>query len=207
MKQVLTAAVLASAACVLTGCPNGPGPGTNGTAKTAAKLTTRDFVVAIEQDGRRVMLNDHTARLARRPFTVILVLPRWGGVMVGASHKNDMAAAVRRGAPVSTVLPLPKRGLPEDLGNPRQCVFVTEKGFNYWYYLGESKSSFDQVISAPREFVCKRVVARFAANNDSPAAPLADLPQRDLYLTFVATAWSGGRRVETSAEYVKVTFE
>ena len=200
MKQAMRVALLVSAACLLTGCPNGPTGG-------VARLTTRDFVVAIEQDGKRVALNDHAARLVRRPFTVILVLPRWAGVMVNASHRSDMAAAVRAGSPVSTVLPLPKRGLPEDLANPRQCIFVTEKGFNYWYYLGQTKSSFDEVVQAPREFVCKRVIARFAADNDSPAVPLADLPQRDLYLTFVATTWSGGRRVETSAEYVKLTFE
>ena len=207
MKQAVRVVLLAGAACVLGGCPSGPGRGANGSPDAAAKLTTRDFVVAIEQDGKRVMLNDHAARLARRPFTVILVLPRWGGVMVNASHKGDLGGAVRAAAPVSTVLPLPKRGLSEELANPRQCVFITETGYNYWYYLGKTKSSFDQVIAAPREFVCKRVIARFAADNDSPAAPLADLPHRDLYLTFVATAWSDGRRVETSAEYVKLTFD
>ena len=150
---------------------------------------------------------DHAARLKKQPFTVVLTFPQLDGVMVHASLKSDLLDAVKAGRSVSSVLPVPAQGLREGLHNPKRLICVNDRQYNYWYYLGKTKSSFDQVIAAPREFVCKRVIARFAADNDSPAAPLADLPHRDLYLTFVATAWSDGRRVETSAEYVKLTFD
>ena len=205
MKQVIRVVVVTVAAVVLGGCPGGGGSGPG----RVAKLDAGDFVVAIEQDGRRVMLNGHEARLARRPFTIVLVLPKLGGVMVNASHRGEMADAVRGGRQVSTVLPLPRRGLSEDMRNPRQCIFVTEKGFNYWYYLGrDAVSKFDQVIQMPREFVCKRRIANFAADNDSPAAPLSQLARPELYLTFVSAELSaGGQRVQKSAEYVKLIFE
>jgi len=205
-KQMTGLALLAAATCMLTGCPpNGPanGPPAGG----ATKLDAGDFIVAVEQDGKRVMLNDHQVRLARRPFTIILVFPKWTGVMVNASDRSEMAAAVQAGRSVSTVLPLPRRGLPEDLANPRKCIFVTEKGFNYWYYFGRGKSSFDEVIQAEREFVCKRRIASFAADNAAAARPLTQLPKRELYLTFVSVKWSGNQRVQKSAEYIKVVFD
>ena len=207
MKQVIGVVLLTLAAGVLPGCPGnglGPGPGAGG----VAKLDAGDFVVAIEQDSKRVMLNDrHEARLARRPFTIILVFPKWSGVMVNASHRGQMVAAVQAGRDVSTVLPLPRQGLPENLGNPKKCIFVTEKGFNYWYYLGKGKSRFNEVVQMPKEFVCKRQVANFAADNADQAKPLAQLPQRELFLTFVSVKWSGRQRVQKAAESVKLIFD
>ena len=209
MKQATGAALLILAAGVLPGCPgngNAPGPGPGPGGKT--KINVGDIVVAIEQDGKRVMLNDrHEARLARRGFTIIIVFPKWSGVMVNASHRAEMAAAVRAGRPVSTVLPLPRQGLQEDLGNPRKCIFVTDKGFNYWYYLGKGKSRFNEVVQMPKEFVCKRQVANFAADNADQAKPLAQLPQRELFLTFVSVKWSGRQRVQKAAESVKLIFD
>jgi len=206
-KRISGLVLLAWSACVLTGCPPGRG-GTSPGPGRLAKLDAGNFVVALEQDGRRVMLNDrHEARLARREFTVVVVFPKWGGVMVNASARGELAAAVRAGRPVATVLPLPRRGLPEDLGNPRTCIFVTEQGYSYWYYLGQGKSSFDEVIQAPREFVCRRRVGHVAADNAAAARPLTELPADRLYLTFVSTAWSGNRRVEKAAEYITLVFD
>jgi len=203
MKHAIRVAFLMSAAGVLTGFPNGS-PGLTG---GVTKLTTSEFTVAIKQDGKLVTLHDNEARLAKGPFTVILVLPRWSGVMVNASHTDRLTSLVKAGSPVSAVLPLPKRAMPEDMGNPRQCVFVSDEGYNYWYYLGDAKSSFDEVTNYPREFVCKRHVANLAPDKDGPLTPLTQSPQADLYLTFVATQWSGGQRVEKASQYVKLVFE
>jgi len=209
MKHAIRMAFLVSVAGVLTGCPNGPGGLSGGVGKLELKAG-RDVlvVVAIEQDGQRVMLHDNAARLARKPFTVIVVLPKWAGVMVNASHTDRLAAPVRAGMPVSTVLPLPRQGMPEEMGNPRKSVFVTNDGYNYWYYFGDASNRFDEVINAPREYVCKRHIANLAPDKDGPLTPLTQLaPRTELYLTFVATRWAGSRRVQTAAQYVKLVFE
>lgn len=210
MKQAIRVAFLMSAAGVLTGCPNRSGRPVGGVGNKLELKNDKEVlaVVAIEQDGKHVMLHDNEARLARKPFTVIVALPKWDGVMVNASHTDRLAAPVRAGTPVSTVLPLPRQGMPEDLGNPRKSVFVTDDDYNYWYYFGDASNRFDDVIHAQRVYVCKRHIVNLAGDKDGPLTPLTQLaPQTKLYLTFVATGWSGGRRVQKAVQYVKLVFE
>jgi len=190
---------------LLVGCPNSGGP-----AVVAGKLGPGEsFAVAIEQDGRAVPVRDHQVRLKRKAFAVVLAFGRLDGVMVNASFSPRLYEAALERRPLAGVLPLPKRGLAEELFNPDREIFVTDSAYHHWYYFSPKIHRFDSVEKVGEVWVCRRGVQRYRQDGRSGAADLRKIDRRDLYLVFTKTDWSGDhtRRIEKQTEYLHVVFE
>ena len=84
------------------------------------------FTASLSQDGRPVAIVDNQATLRRGPFSIVVTLPRWGGVMVNASTRPALAQVVMAGRSAGSVVPVPVQGLPEGLFNPRKEIFVSD---------------------------------------------------------------------------------
>ena len=166
--------------------------------------------MAIEQDGRDVPIARHEAHLRKAPFTIVISFPSVGGrAMVNASRKGALAEAVMAGRSASSVLPIPAQGLQENLFNPNQRIFVTDTGYNHWYYGSEKLHRFDSVTPSNGRYACRRRIACFSADMSSPSTPVEQFDGGALYLTFVkeTLAPGGGNRVEQYAEYLKLIFD
>jgi len=190
---------------VLTGCPRQPQQ-----APQPAPAAAEGLAVAFQQDGRSVPIVNGQAQLAARPFTIVLSFPdvRRAKVMVNASLRPTLWDAVRLGRPAGSVLPLSKQALQEPLRNPHRRIFLTDGGYNYWYFLSEKIHRFDAVAYTGGRYICRRKLACYAADRQSPSRPMSTLSGRTVYLTFVQQALdpAGGRRVETRALPLRIVF-
>jgi len=168
------------------------------------------FALALEQDGRDVPVTHGEAHLAARPFTIVLSFPelRTARIMINASLHPALWEAVRLGRPAGSVLPLSKQALQEPLRNPHQRIFVTDRGYNYWYFLSDKIHRFDGVTGMEGRYTCRRMIACYAPDHQSPSRPISTLAGRTLYLTFVQQDLdpAGGRRVEKQAQPLKIVF-
>jgi len=196
--------LLAVAVGVLCGCPrlHEAGPG--------APLSAEEgFSVGIEQEGRSVRIAHNAARLQKRPFTIVLSFPGVHKIMVNASFRANLAEAVRASRPVGSVLPLPRAGFQEGLFNPEKMIFVTDGGYNYWYYGNPEVHKYDQAVRKNGRLTCRRVVANYSTGPAAPVVPIARFAGNVLYLTFVEIDWNAARtaRIERRVEYLKLVFE
>ena len=152
-----TAVMLIGAAVMLAGCPRShPGSGGGGAATIGH---TEHFTLSLEQGGRAVPIVNNQARLRKEPFAIILTFPRLDGVMVNASLRPDLLLAVRAGQPIDNVLPLPAKGLSEDLRNPRQQLFINDSQYTYWYCFGPETHTFDEMSQDGDRYICRRTIA------------------------------------------------
>ena len=191
---------------VLTGCPRQP----QQQAPQPAPVEAEGLTVALQQDGRGVPIVNGQAQLVARPFTMVLSFPdvRRAKVMVNASLRPTLWEAVRLGRPAGSVLPLSKQALQEPLQNPHQRIFLTDGGYNYWYFLSEKIHRFDAVAYSGGRYICRREIACYAADRQSPSRPISTLSGSTVYLTFVQQALdpTGGKRVETRALPLRMLF-
>jgi len=201
MNRTIAIIFLTLATGVLAGCPR--------ITKPRGKEMLGEgkfFTVAIEQDGRCVGLVNNRARLDKKPFTVILTFSMSDGVMVNASTSPSLLKAVQAGRSVQEILPIPIRGLPEYLGNLQQQIFITDKGYNYWYRIGDNHR-FDDVTESKGRFVCRRRIANVHMEGATALIPIGSLNASALHLVFVKTILQAKQRVPKQTEYLTLVFE
>ena len=199
MNRTIAIIFLTLATGVLAGCPRASGKDMLGEGKF--------FTVAIEQDGQRVCLVNNRAQLGKKPFTVILTFSRFDGVMVNASVRPLLLEAVRAGRSVQEILPIPIRGLAEGLNNPQQQIFVTDKGYNFWYYMGPTIHRFDDVTESKGRYVCRRRIANVHMEGAIAITPIGSLNANSLNLVFVKADLRAKQRIPKQTEYITLVFE
>lgn len=194
--------------CVLAACV-GCGPGSYGTGEVLG--SGKYFTIALEQGARVVPIHAHQARLAKEPFTVVIIFPqvKGAGVMVNVSLSPKVVQAVQTGKTADSALSLAAQGLTDDMFNPRQRVYVNDTGYNYWYYFSDKIHRFDDVTESRGKYICKRTIAYHALNYESPSMPIDRLPGDALYLVFVKQDLdrATGRRVEIYADHLTLLFD
>jgi hypothetical protein len=168
-------------------------------------LTNPYFAVAIQQDGRKVPIREHTVVLRREAFDVLVALPTPGGVFVNASTSPDLARYARDNRRVDDRVAL--EAFSEE---PSSILTLADRGFAYWYYMGPGISKFTdvRVLGHPqrgRTWVCKKSLTHWRDGN-GPAVKLEHLSADQLYLVFVKADWEGQRRVEQAHEWLRVVF-
>jgi len=163
------------------------------------------FSVYVEQNGRLVAMSDHTVRVKKAPFTLVLVFPALRGVLVNCSDQPGLFDQARTGGAVTKMPPL-GRQIEEAAGNPHHQVVLTEEAWHHWYIFADSAHKFESVTHKDDKYFCRRTVGTYLR----PGAERGGIEQFEgntLYFVFVKPAWSGSERIEQDREYLKIVFE
>jgi len=205
----ITLIITAALACMAAGCPRSKPQGGRPSGDTVGQV--QHFTVAVEQGGRTIPVVGHEVHLRKAPFTIVIAFSKLKGatVMVNASRSGALADAVKAGRPAGSVVPLPSQPIQESLGNPYSRIFITNKSYNYWYYISNEIHRFDMVERRGYGYVCRRRVANFSDGVSAPSVPIAELDGRVLYLVFVKEHLDRamGGRIEEYTEYLKLVFD
>ncbi len=166
------------------------------------------FSVTVEQDGRPVPIDDHTAYIHRRPFTLVFAMRNLDAVMVNASFSPKLYVAARDGKSLGSVLPLEGRGMAEDLFNVRREIFIRDDGYHFWHYYGPKNHRFDSVERVENLWICRRTIERCLVGRGTRTVDLSKMSQRGIYLVFTKTAWdkTTKKRVEKQTERLRILF-
>lgn len=173
--------------------------------KGVTDLTNPFFALAIQQNGRKVPIRDHTVVLRPETFDVLVALPQPGGVFVNASRKPDLARYAMRHGRVDDRMPL--EAYSEE---PSSILTLAPKGYAYWYYMAPGISKFTDVriVQHPRmgrTWVCKKTLNAWRDANSSPGK-MSQLRGTEIFLVFVKGDWREQRRVEQSHEWLRIVF-
>ena len=196
---------------ILPGC-SGPDPGppieTSGTTDHTSQLlervasrgylpenSNRPFELALEQDGKPLALEGPSVFLARRPFDLLLTFYNKHGLLLNFSFSPKLFEMARSGASLADPFQA-GTGMAEYPRNPEQEAVVSDSpAHHYLFYEPRSNQHrCNRVQRAPRGgYLCRRTVARVRIQAKNKTIPLAQLPQKTIYIViYQATGWQAG---------------
>ena len=150
-----------------------PEPAPRGTA-AAANVSAhapaeKPFTIGLEQDGQPIQVVDHTARLGKKPFALVITFRAPDSVLVNASANPQSYEAARAGTPLERIAGFGSAGLIEGARNTEQEVILSDTDYQYWFYSTPSVNRFDKTREEGGSIVCRRTIARiFSPTNRNP---------------------------------------
>ena len=209
---------------ILPGC-SGPDPGppieTPGTTDRTSQLlgrvanrgylpenSNRPFDLALEQDGKRLVLDGPAVFLARRPFDLLLTFYNKHGLLLDFSFSPKLFEMARSGASLAEPFQA-GTGMAEHPGNPDQEAVVADDMQTHHYLFYEPHSGEHRCDRARRVgggYLCRRRVARLLIRAKNKTIPLEQLPQKTIYIViYQATGWQAGSP-ELKRQALKLNF-
>ncbi len=187
-------------AAVLAGCtPPGDGPAGDPDAPK------QRFAVAVEQQGRTVDIRNATARLASKPFTLVLAAPDPGAFFVNASTDPTSFNQAGQGLGYRQIAGFAGESYREGLFNRRKLLAVGRDVHHHWYYRGPNIHKFDAVKAVEGVTLMQRTVERLLVDGRR-----VDLRRFSgtLYLTIVMVDWNESltARDEVEKHRLKLVF-
>jgi hypothetical protein len=168
------------------------------------------FSVALEQDGRAVPIVGHEAKIARRPFAIVLLVrdPRQG-ILMNVSLSPDLYDLARGGESVDGDF-APGTGLAEEQFLRSRALIIAGRNAHHYLIRDAQVNRYHEVkpVSGGM-YRCRRVVdsVEFAGDEArerrEPKVTLDQLDSEALYLVFFLGDSAGEKR---RLDYVQLRF-
>lgn len=170
--------------------------------------TTNTFSVAVEQDGRRVEIINHEARLKKAPFALLFTFAGPDEIMVNVSefpYSFELAAA---GSPLAELPGFVSFTAVEGLFNANQEVYLSDTAPQYWFYSIPSLHRFDEIEETGDGVICRRTVAAVYLEEKRNSVPIEKYHGEALYFVFIKAArpYPSLPDREFHREYLKIAF-
>jgi hypothetical protein len=164
------------------------------------------FKVELEQEGRRVAIAEHEARLRRAPFDILVWLRDGGTVYLRAAWSSGFFDDAANGRDLRLFFH-PSSTAAERPGNPAQELWVHDDHMHAWGYdRTRADHPFDEVVSEGGLYRCRR---RVSSVNRIKRVALSDTAASHLYLVFfsgnLSADWMKTR--ETGRDWLRLVFE
>lgn len=180
------------------------------TARRAEELLGEEelFAAALYQDGTVQPVNNQPVTLRRAPFAVLVVTPEPGGILLNASPIPNFYDGIRSDRSIPEILDEPDlfMGMAEWFFNPDRELYVSTLSPHYLFFTSFEQHRYDFVHLTPDAVIGYRSVA-FLRDIDGEAGVLAiDEWAGPLYLSFYATVFEDGARIELQSRTVRIDF-
>ncbi|MFW5840715.1 MAG: hypothetical protein ACOCZE_09060 [Planctomycetota bacterium] len=203
IRRLMILMLLPLAGCLEQSAEISPGKG-----NPLGVVSNEYFGLSVKQAGRDVPIRNRTVELRRGGFDLIFAFPVPSGVFVNASARPDFGREALAGADLAGQSPL------VGLDEPNPAVLrITDRKWQYWYYLGPGISKFTDVREVqPGQgqritWVCRKGILGYRVGSDRPV-DLRSYPYDDLYLVIIKADWNAGhtQRVEQAREVLHIRF-
>ncbi len=198
------AIMMLAAAAAIAGCngPTGPDPGP---AEVRGKPDY--FALWVQQDGKKLVVQDHQVTVSRKDFDIIMVFLYEDGVLVNVSTEPTLFDIARSGGDLQARAPFDNTYST----NAHNSLILGSGNYDYWYHYGEGMTKFRAVqrqkVGDAEVLLCQKPVATVRRGLDGQAKALDKTKMDAVYLVLVrARAQAGGGRLETQRDWVKINF-
>lgn len=174
--------------------------------KNATANKSKYFSVAIMQDGKFIPVINHSVKIRRAPFKIVLNLAEGNdGVLVNASFSPDSYKAAKSGKPFGQILGFTDTGLADHTFNKNESVIINDMAPNYWYYNNAEDHRFNNVIKRWNFILCERNISQFYYNNIF--VPVNKFTGTSLYLVFAKGDYDKEYKfIEKQREFLRIRF-
>ena len=168
----------------------------------------KDFDMWIEQDGKKIKMEDNSCTIDKKPFKIVFSLKDSTGVLVNTSFDEKSYKQAKSGMDINKVKGYTETGMAEGKFNEGKDVFIDDLAPSYWYYDGKDDNRFDEVVNENNALICKRTINNFWISSDN-IIKVEDSKEQNLYLVAHTYEWSKdySKRIEFVRKYIKITFK
>lgn len=166
-----------------------------------------DFSVQVLQRGEERAVIDHSVRLQKKAFTIVVHFSKPMGILVGAAlNDRTWLPAVRREA-IDDLPAFRETGMAEGRFNDQNDILLSDRAPSYWYYENPDDHRFNTVRVDKNGITAFREIESFYDVSTRASIPVARA-EAPLYLVFISYEHGENwERKEIHRQCVKIEWE
>ena len=165
------------------------------------------FEVALFQDGKQVIIDNHIAVLKKRPFDIHLISYEPQGIVINTCLSDSNMIQLASGKPYDQ-LDFMQYGMAEDMFNPDQEILIHSHAPSYWYFDDNFNHRFTRVELNKDQIIGIRHIEQMTDVETGEIISSANFPSH-LYLGFLSSVWNAETFTskEFHRDYLTIVFE
>ncbi len=146
------------------------------------------------QDGKRIDVQSNKVTLEKKPFDIVVVIPKDTNLLVNASFIADSYKAAKKGAAHSAIPGFTALGMAEVMNNADNELLIDNAAPMFWYYDSDADMRYNAATISGGVLTGTRTVKQFyivtPASGKGIIVPVAEVPD-PLYIVFAEQGhWS-----------------
>lgn len=173
----------------------------------SAKNKPEGFRFKIVQDGKEMLVKDHSVVLKKETFQLVFNLKSEEGMLVHASFNPYTFNEVSNGVLVDDIETL-GMGMAAGLYNPSESLVVEDSASSYWFYDSVDEHRFDSYIELKDGVECVRTISNLENIEDESLLSIQKV-NRPLYLVIVSSVFEVDAETEVKEvlSYLKIDWK
>ncbi len=183
--------------------------GCSSTETKNARPPFEHFLIAFEQDGAILPVENHQVKLRRAPFAIIIYFTGTDSIFVHASPERKTLDLTAEGKPLSELPGFSESEIPENLYNRDETLFLSEKSPGFWKYTSEREHNFTSVKQENNVIVCRRIITSLTDHDaDDRVTPLEKTGLENIFLSTIKMEWNEdySKKIELKRRYFILSF-
>ena len=183
--------------------------GCSSTEERTSRAPFEHFLVAFEQEGTILPVENHQVNLKRAPFAILVYFTEADSLYVHSSRSRTTFDLTAGGSPVAQLPGFKESEIQENLFNSEKTLYLSEKAPAFWKYTSEREHNFSSVKNENNVFVCRRDITSLTEQgNEGTATPLEKISPGTFFLSMIKMEWNEdySKRIEKKRQYFILSF-
>ena len=198
MRHLIISAILIT---LFTGCSS--------TQEGATKAPFEHFLIAFEQDGTILPIENHQVNLQRAPFDILVYFATADSLFIHASTERKTFDLTAGGSPVSELPGFTEGEIQENLFNSEKTLNLSENSPSFWKYTSETEHNFTSIKNEKNVFVCRRIITSLTEQGkENKVTPIEKISPGTIFLSMIKMEWNEdySKRIEKKRQYFILSF-
>jgi hypothetical protein len=176
--------------------------------KNVAKKEDEHFAFKIMQDEKEIPIIDHSVTINSKEFELLFEFNQPMSVCVQASFNSINYDLILANTPLEKIPVFDATGMAEGLYNTEKSMFLSEEGFNYWYFDNKNENRFNKIEQNKNTLFCTRTIDNLYDVEKDKKIKLKS-NKSTLYLIFINYKYNKDftEKNEIQRDYLKINFK
>ncbi len=183
--------------------------GCSSTPEKSTKAPFEHFLIAFEQDGTILPIENHQVNLRRAPFVILVYFTAPDSLYVHASTERKTFDLAAGGSPVSELPGFKAEEIQENLFNSEKTLHLSETAPSFWKYTSETEHNFTEIKNETNVIVCRRTISSMTDHGRGDmVTPLEKIAPGTVFLSMIKMEWNEdySKRIEKKRQYFILSF-
>jgi len=176
--------------------------------KKVSKKEVEHFSFKIIQDEKEIPIIDHSVTINSKEFDLIFEFNQPMSICVQASFNPINYDLIVANSPLDKIPVFEATGLAEGIHNTEKSMFLSDEGFNYWYFDDKKENRFNKIERIKNTLLCTRTITNlYDVEKDKKIKIKSN--QSTLYLVLINYKYNKDFTLknEIQRDYLKINFK
>lgn len=183
--------------------------GCTSTQDKSLKAPFEHFLIAFEQDGTILPIENHQVNLRKAPFAVLVYFTAPDSLYIHASTERKTFDLAAGGSTVSELPGFEAGEIQENLFNSEKTLHLSETAPSFWKYTSKTEHNFSEIKNETNVIVCRRTIDTVTDHGRGDmVTPLEKISSGTVFLSMIKMEWNEdySKRIEKKRQYFILSF-